>query len=118
MKPVQSGLSLHDLLEVGQPTPEAIDAFVASNRFPLVDPTGVTFVYRGEADQVLLRCWIHGLPTAQQLDRLPGTDLWLLRIELPPNSRIEYKFDIVRGPNSEWITDPRRRVARGDKSDG
>jgi enterochelin esterase family protein len=106
--------SLHDLLEGGQATPEAIDAFVASNRFPLVDPTGVTFVYRGEADQVLLRCWIYGLPTAQQLDRLPDTDLWLLRIDLPPSSRIEYKFEIVRGQNSEWITDPLNPVRAAD----
>jgi len=114
MKPVQSGPSLHDLLEGGRPTAEAIDAFIASNRFPLVDPTGVTFVYRGVADQVLLRCWIHGLPTAQHLDPLPGTDLWMLRIDLPPNSRIEYKFEIVQGPNSEWIIDPFNPVRAAD----
>ncbi len=75
--------SLRDLLGSGRPEPETVDAFIATNRFPIVDPTGVTFVYRGEADTVLLRCWIYGLPTAQQLERVPDTDLWLLRIDLP-----------------------------------
>lgn len=106
--------SLRDLLGSGRPAPETVDAFIATNRFPIVDPTGVTFVYRGEADTVLLRCWIYGLPTAQQLERVPDTDLWLLRIDLPPNSRIEYKFEIVRGPDSEWITDPLNPVKAAD----
>jgi enterochelin esterase family protein len=41
---------------------------------------------------VLLRCWISGLPTAQPLDRIEGTDLWVLHLDLPQNSRVEYKF--------------------------
>jgi enterochelin esterase family protein len=98
--------SLHELLNNPSPPAPAIDYFVGANRFPLVDAGGVTFVYRGEADSVLLRCWIHGLPTAQPLERVAQTDLWVLRIELPPNSRIEYKFEVVRGEHSEWITDP------------
>ncbi|HEY4646916.1 MAG TPA: alpha/beta hydrolase-fold protein [Steroidobacteraceae bacterium] len=98
--------ALHDLLGNASPPAPAIDNFISSNSFPLVDPSGVTFVYRGEADSVLLRCWIHGLPTAQPLERMAQTDLWVLRIDLRPNSRIEYKFEIVRGERNEWITDP------------
>ena len=98
--------SLRDLLATGTPNAAAIDHFIATHEFPLVDRTGITFVYRGAADSVLLRCWIHGLPTAQALERITDTDLWVLRIDLPPNSRIEYKFDVVRGERSEWITDP------------
>lgn len=106
--------ALADLLREGSPTPEAIDNFIATNAFPLVDRTGVTFVYRGDADSVLLRCWIHGLPTAQPLERVTDTNLWVLRIDLPPNSRIEYKLDVVHGDRSEWITDPLNPLKAAD----
>jgi enterochelin esterase family protein len=98
--------AVRELLADAAPSAPAIDKFVSANSFPLVDTGGVTFVYRGEADSVLLRCWIHGLPTAQPLERVAQTDLWLLRIDLPRNSRIEYKFEVVRGEHGEWITDP------------
>ena len=75
-------------------------------RYPLVDPQGVTFLYHGAADSVGLRCWIHGLPASQPFDRIEGTDDWILRIDLPPNSRIEYKF-VVDGKH--WKPDPGNR---------
>ena len=84
----------------------AIDGFLESNTFPLTSPGSVSFVYRGEADVVLLQHWIYGLPSSQELERVPGTDLWHLSLELPPDSRIEYKFDVIRGETNEWITDP------------
>ena len=87
-------------------TKSALAQLVDADRYPLVDPAGVTFLYRGEADAVGLRCWIHGLPARQAFDRIEDTDAWVLRIDLPPNSRIEYKFEIVRGGDAEWITDP------------
>jgi enterochelin esterase family protein len=98
--------TLRELLSNDPLLPAAIDAFISGNDFPLVDRGSVTFVFRGEADSVLLRCWIHGLPTAQPLERVAQSDLWLLRIDLPANSRIEYKFEVVRGERREWITDP------------
>ncbi|HEU4531675.1 MAG TPA: alpha/beta hydrolase-fold protein [Steroidobacteraceae bacterium] len=107
-------MTLRELLAAPTIEPAAIDAFLAANDFPLVDKTGVTFVYRGEATQVLLRCFIHGLPTAQNLERMTGTDLWVLRIDLPANSRIEYKFEVVRGEHGEWITDPLNPVKAAD----
>lgn len=107
-------MTLRELLAAEKIEPAAIDACIAANQFPVVDPTGVTFVYRGEADQVLLRCFIHGLPTAQNLERVAGTDLWVLRIDLPRNSRIEYKFEVVRAGQGEWITDPLNPVKAAD----
>jgi enterochelin esterase-like enzyme len=107
-------MNLRELLAAERIEPAAIDAFIAGNRFPLVDKTGVTFVFRGEASQVLLRCWISGLPTAQQLERVAETDLWLLRIDLPANSRIEYKFEVVRGDRSELVADPLNPVLAAD----
>ena len=107
-------MTLRELLAAPTIEPAAIDAFIAANDFPIVDKTGVTFVYKGEATQVLLRCFIHGLPTAQNLERMAGTDLWVLRIDLPANSRIEYKFEVVRDGKVEWITDPANPLHAAD----
>jgi enterochelin esterase family protein len=85
--------------------PEAA-TLARATRSPVVDPGGVTFVYRGAADSVNLRCWIHGLPASQPFERVGRDDLWVLRVELPENSRIEYKFEVVRDGHEEWILDP------------
>ncbi|MGD8976964.1 MAG: alpha/beta hydrolase-fold protein [Gammaproteobacteria bacterium] len=94
------------LLGDGPPDPETVDRFIDGREFPLVDARGVTFLYRGEADTVLLQHWVYGLPSSQPLERVPETDLWHLFLELPPRSRIEYKFDVVKDGNNHWITDP------------
>ena len=98
--------SLADLIAQGPPAPAALNAFVTDHEIPLVDREGVTFLYRGEADAVFLRLFISGLPAAQPLERVAGSDLWLLRFALPAESRFEYKFEVKRGEASEWITDP------------
>ena len=98
--------SLAELLAPGPPTPEALDRFAAEHVVPLVDREGVTFFYRGEADAVFLRLFISGLPAAQPLERVAGSELWLLRFALPAESRFEYKFEVQRGGATEWITDP------------
>ena len=83
-----------------------IETLARATRSPIVDPGGLTFVYRGEADAVNLRLWIHGLPASQPFERVGDTDLWVLRVEVPENSRIEYKFERVRDGQEEWILDP------------
>lgn len=88
-------------------------ALAAVTRSPLVDAGGVTFVYRGGADAVNLLCWIHGLPASQAFERV-SDELWVLRIELPENSRIEYKFGIVRDGREEWIVDPLNPLQAAD----
>lgn len=93
-------------LEDSNPTREQIDAFLASHSFPLVEGPSVTFVFRGEADAILLRHWIFGLESAQGLTRIPNTDLWYLIAEIPPGSRVEYKFELQRGGHAGWIEDP------------
>jgi enterochelin esterase family protein len=40
------------------------------------------------------------------MKRLPGTDLWVHRLQFPDGSRIEYKFGVVRGNHEEWVHDP------------
>ena len=66
----------------------------------------MTFVYAGEASAVYLRMFVAGLPAAQPLERIGSAPLWALRLDLPPGSRFEYKFEVRRDGRSEWITDP------------
>jgi enterochelin esterase family protein len=94
------------LRALGSPTSAQVERFLAGRHFPLVDPRGVTFVFRGEAESVALRCWIHGLPATQPLERLGDSELWMLRVGLPEGSRIEYKFAVVRDGQEEWLVDP------------
>jgi enterochelin esterase-like enzyme len=86
----------------------------AATHSPIVDPGGVTFVYHGAADTVSLRCWIHGLPASQPFERVDDRDLWVLRVELPENSRIEYKFEVVRDGQEHWILDPLNPLTAAD----
>jgi enterochelin esterase-like enzyme len=86
---------IEKLFHEGPPPVAAVDDFIANNKFPLVEPGLVTFVYRGQADEVILRRWVSGLSTSQAMQALEGSDLWALTMELPDNSRFEYKFEIV-----------------------
>ena len=106
--------ALKFLFRQGTPEPDAIDKFIRQNRFPLVEPGRVTFVYRGQAQEVFLRSWISGLNTAQPLELLAGTDLWALTMELPDMSRFEYKFEVVKNSKSELVLDQLNGVLAHD----
>ncbi len=85
---------------------QRVQQFIGSHKFPLVDGSQVTFVWLGHADGVSLRHWVYGLESATNLHRVPNTDIWVLTLEIPPSSRVEYKFEVHRGGSSEWIQDP------------
>ena len=106
--------ALRKLVRKGAPSAAEVERFVAGATFPLVDGTDVTFVYRGDADAVYLRCWIAGLNTAQPLQNLEGAGLWAITIELPERSRIEYKFEVVRDGEHELVLDPLNDVLAHD----
>ncbi|HUD97820.1 MAG TPA: alpha/beta hydrolase-fold protein [Woeseiaceae bacterium] len=106
--------ALRKLFRKGSPTRAEIDAFVAAAEFPLVDGSDITFVFRGSAEQVFLRCWVSGFDTAQPLQLLADTDLWATTIELPPGSRIEYKFEVVANGHRRLILDPLNDVRAHD----
>jgi enterochelin esterase family protein len=99
-------VDLEKLRQEALTDPGAIDRFLAGRDFPLVDDRTSTFVYRGEADAVRLRHWVYGLASTPAFSRLEGTDLWYLVLELPDDSRIEYKIELVRGSSVESIEDP------------
>ncbi|MBI4862214.1 MAG: enterochelin esterase [Candidatus Riflebacteria bacterium] len=101
----QERLAIRRFEESGPLDRAAVDRFLQENRFPLAEGPSVTFVYRGEADAVNLKHWVYALPSLQPLVRIAGTDLWYLVIELPEGSRVEYKFDVVRGGASQLIED-------------
>ncbi len=106
-----------DLLELfreGAPNPARIDAFIGGRSFPLVDESGITVVFRGEADAIYLRCWVAGLETAEPLRPLEGTNLWATTIELPKGSRVEYKLEVERRGHRELILDPLNPVRAED----
>jgi enterochelin esterase family protein len=103
---VASGkLAIHALVD-RRPTARDVDEFLDKNSFPLREGRFTTFVYRGEADAVFLGHWIFGLPSAQEFQRIEGTDLWYLVMELPPASRVEYKLQKVLQGRMEWLLDP------------
>ncbi len=106
--------ALRKLVRKSPPDAADVEAFVASTEFPLVDGRDITFVYRGAADEVYLRCWIAGLDTAQPLQSLPGTDLWAATIDLPEGSRVEYKFEVIKNGHRELVLDPLNKVIAHD----
>jgi enterochelin esterase family protein len=101
-------LAIQKLLR-GRPDAAKIEAFLNApgRMFPLVEGPHVTVVWRGEADGVTLRHWIFGLESESALARVANTDLWWITLDIPPRSRVEYKFEIHHHGGSQWIEDPR-----------
>ncbi len=106
--PAQAGPppALQRLFSGGPATRERVDRFLGEHRFPLVEGTRCTFVWRGEADGVALKHWIFGLPQMQNFRRVEGADLWWLAVDLPRGSRMEYKLEVVSRGEARWIEDP------------
>jgi enterochelin esterase family protein len=101
-----------DRLLKRRPDEAAIGRFLAENEFPLQSGRTSTFVYAGPAEEVRLRHWIYGLSSSQAFRRLPDAELWALTLDLPPRSRVEYKFEVVNGER-QVINDPLNpRLAR------
>ena len=100
-----SELAIQELLLSGA-TREAVDAFIEAHDFPIREGPHTTFVYRGEATSVLLGHWLFGTSAAREMERVPRSDLWFLTLDLPAESRVEYRFQRVRGADAEWILDP------------
>ena len=86
--------------------PRAIDAVLEQHTFPAVQGRTVTFLYNGEGQEVTLRHWIHGLPSRLPFRRLQGTHLFVLQVDLPPGSRMEYKIGVEHMGRSALIRDP------------
>ena len=86
--------------------PRALEALLEEVDFPHVEGRNVTFVYHGQAEEVMLHHWIHGLPGELQFNRLRRSDLWVLQIDLPRRSRMEYKIGVMLRGRGQLLQDP------------
>lgn len=84
----------------------AIQNILRDVEFPRVEGRNVTFLFQGEAQEVTLHHWIHGLPGELQFQRLRQSDLWVLQIDLPRRSRMEYKIGVMMRGRGQLIRDP------------
>ncbi len=99
-------LAIHKLADTKPLDPKAVDAFIESHEFPILEGPYTTFVYRGRAEAVFLAHWIYGLSSSQEFERISGSDVWFLVMELPKASRIEYKLQRLHEGRMEWLLDP------------
>ena len=83
-----------------------LEAFVGEHGSPVAQDGTALFFARGHYDEVTLVHWVFGLESRIPLERVDGTDFWLLRIELPQRARIEYKLEVQQHGNRAWIKDP------------
>ncbi|NJL26701.1 MAG: esterase family protein [Thermoanaerobaculia bacterium] len=99
-------LTIHRFLE-GKAFDEGnVRRFLSAHSFPIVENDSLTFVFYGDADGVYLQHFIYGLPTSRPFQRVNGSQFWYLVLEIPERSRIQYKFNVVRGADHQWILDP------------
>ena len=84
----------------------ALEALLGGREVPLREGRRATFLYRGPAERVELRHWIYGLEPDPPFRRLDGTDVWALTLELPEDSRVEYKLAVVEDGHERVILDP------------
>jgi enterochelin esterase-like enzyme len=99
-------LAINRLLARRPLTAAAVDRFLARRAAPVVEGTRCTFLYRGEADWVVLHHGIYRFHGPVPLRRVDGTDLWYVIIDLPEGSRVEYQLETSRGGQYERFNDP------------
>ncbi len=103
-----------ELLAGPAPSDAEIDALLEGHDFPLVSDGRAVFAYRGKAEAVHLRHWIYGLPSTQPFHRVGDSDLWLLTLEIPAASRVEYKIELTRDGRRKLIRDPLNELRAHD----
>jgi len=97
---------VHELTEGALNEPAELERALESRPFPAVGDGWVVFAFRGQAEEVRLHHWIYGLPSARSFERVAGTDLWTLEMELQRSARVEYKLEVAVGGQSRLIRDP------------
>ncbi len=105
---------LREFVERGDYGVKAVDDYLAGVSSPLVEPGALTFLWRGEAQAVLLLRWIHAGVDTQSFIRLPNSDLWHLRIPVQDGGRFEYKLNVIGAQREHWILDPRNPQRAAD----
>ncbi|HET9649268.1 MAG TPA: alpha/beta hydrolase-fold protein [Microlunatus sp.] len=100
-------LAINRLIERRPLDGPTIDRFLERHGAPIVEGDRATFLWRGEADEVMVRHRVVGLADPLPLRRIRGSDLWYATTELPSGSRVEYQFELVWGDHHEQhVNDP------------
>ncbi|MCI0416233.1 PQQ-binding-like beta-propeller repeat protein [bacterium] len=101
-------------LEKATDKKEQVDQFFASQKeIPLIESSNrITFLYRGEAEDVAITGDLLGQQQEEPMKRLPGTDLFYYTTTLEPDARINYRY--VRN-YEETIADPHNPRATTDR---
>lgn len=99
-------LAIDDLRAHGELGRGAVDAFLAQHSSPIIEGDRATFLFRGDADAVLVHHRVVGLSPAIAMNRLEGTTLWAATVHLPARSRVEYHLEVVRDGHGQHINDP------------
>jgi len=86
--------------------PFAVDKLIEKTEFPHVEGRTVTFLFCGDAEEVSLYHWIHGLPGSLVFTRVSRSDTWVLQIDLPAGSRMEYKIGVAVRGRGTLVRDP------------
>lgn len=98
----------------GRPSPDEVAYFLDVHQFPLTAPGAAVFAFQGNVDHVELVRWIHGGADRQPFSRVPGTYLWLLRLEVEDEGRFEYKLAIHKDGREHLVTDPNNPLRAQD----
>lgn len=99
-------LAIEDFAATQDLDSATVDSFLEGRSVPLIDGDRLTFLWRGEAQSVRLMHWIYGLSSDVALQRIDGTDLWYLVVDLPRASRVEYKFLVETEQGRQLLSDP------------
>ncbi len=88
--------------------PEAVvDRFLVGHDLPLIDGEQVTFVWRGEAEDVAVAGEMIGMRREEKMERLAQTDLWWWSTELDRRARVSYLFFVDYAPRVDPSHDRR-----------
>ena len=106
--PPAARLAIDDLRDrEDEVTSADVEAFLAARTSPIIEGDRATFLFRGEADRVLVRHRVVGLPEPIEMVRLGRTRLWYAVVNLPARSRVEYHLEVVRDGHGDHRNDPR-----------
>lgn len=86
--------------------PGRLQQQLAQQDFPVLEGGRALFAHVVAAKQVLMHHWIYALPSAHAFERVAGSDLWLLEIDIQREARVEYKLEIVHGDQHRLVRDP------------
>jgi enterochelin esterase-like enzyme len=102
------------LLARGSLSTDEVADFLDIHHFPLTEPGAAIFAHQGAVDGVELVRWIHGGVDRRAFTRVPGSDLWLLRLEVEDGGRFEYKLAVRHNGGEHWLTDPHNPLRAED----